>query len=198
MSRRTLCLLSLLSFAALLPSAPRALNPIIQTIYSTDPAPAVFGDRLYVYTGHDEDGATTFVMKNWWVFSTADMVNWTAHGSPLSLASFPFAARDAWAGQVVAREVDVGGGTMATRYFWYVPVRTSSGATAIGVAVSDSPTGPFVNAILNQNPDALYVSIFGSDWINFVRESLNTYFGSVLLSGTVLESGGSRSAMKFG
>ena len=41
MSRRTLCLLSLLSFAALLPSAPRALNPIIQTIYSTDPAPAV-------------------------------------------------------------------------------------------------------------------------------------------------------------
>ena len=31
--------------------------------------------------------------------------------------------------------------------------------------------GPFVTAILNQNPDALYVSLFGSDWINFVREA---------------------------
>src|ERR687887_962449 len=31
--------------------------------------------------------------------------------------------------------------------------------------------GPFVTAILNENPDALYVSLFGSDWIAFVREA---------------------------
>jgi branched-chain amino acid transport system substrate-binding protein len=31
--------------------------------------------------------------------------------------------------------------------------------------------GPFVTAILNQSPDALYVSLFGSDWIAFVREA---------------------------
>jgi len=31
--------------------------------------------------------------------------------------------------------------------------------------------GPFVTAILNQNPDALYVSLFGSDWLAFVREA---------------------------
>jgi branched-chain amino acid transport system substrate-binding protein len=31
--------------------------------------------------------------------------------------------------------------------------------------------GPFVTAILNQSPDALYVSLFGSDWLNFVREA---------------------------
>ena len=31
--------------------------------------------------------------------------------------------------------------------------------------------GPFVTAILGQNPDALYVSLFGSDWIAFVREA---------------------------
>jgi branched-chain amino acid transport system substrate-binding protein len=31
--------------------------------------------------------------------------------------------------------------------------------------------GPFVTAILNQNPEALYVSLFGSDWIAFVREA---------------------------
>jgi branched-chain amino acid transport system substrate-binding protein len=31
--------------------------------------------------------------------------------------------------------------------------------------------GPFVTAILNQNPEALYVSLFGSDWLAFVREA---------------------------
>ncbi len=32
--------------------------------------------------------------------------------------------------------------------------------------------GPLVTAILNQNPEALYVSLFGSDWISFAREGL--------------------------
>ena len=31
--------------------------------------------------------------------------------------------------------------------------------------------GPMVTAILNQDPDALYVSLFGSDWLAFVREA---------------------------
>ncbi len=31
--------------------------------------------------------------------------------------------------------------------------------------------GPLVTAILNQSPDALYVSLFGSDWLAFVREA---------------------------
>jgi branched-chain amino acid transport system substrate-binding protein len=37
-------------------------------------------------------------------------------------------------------------------------------------ALGKLEAGPFVTAILNQNPDALYVSLFGSDWIAFVRE----------------------------
>ena len=31
--------------------------------------------------------------------------------------------------------------------------------------------GPLVTAILSQNPEALYVSLFGSDWLAFVREA---------------------------
>ena len=33
-----------------------AENPIIQTYYSPDPAPVVFGDTVCVYTGNDEGG----------------------------------------------------------------------------------------------------------------------------------------------
>lgn len=40
-----------------------AQNPIVQTKYTTDPAPMVHNDTLYVYTGHDEKGADFFWMQ---------------------------------------------------------------------------------------------------------------------------------------
>jgi len=30
-------------------------NPIVQTIFTADPAPMVYNGTLYLYTGHDED-----------------------------------------------------------------------------------------------------------------------------------------------
>lgn len=116
-----------------------AQNPIVQTNYTTDPAPMADGDRMYVYTGHDEDNANFFWMNDWRVYSSADMVNWTDHGSPLSLASFSWADGRAWAAQTIKRN---------GKYYWYICAHSKlSGAMAIGVAVGDSPTGPFKDAI---------------------------------------------------
>jgi arabinoxylan arabinofuranohydrolase len=123
---------------ALVPGVAKADNPIVQTIYTADPAPLVYNGRVYLYTGHDEDGSTYFTMKQWRVWSSADMVNWTDHGSPMSLATFSWASSDAWAGQAIFRN---------GKFYWYVPVRMASGAQAIGVGVSDSPTGPFRDAL---------------------------------------------------
>jgi beta-xylosidase len=66
------------------------------------------------------------------------MVNWNPHRSPLAVSDFKWAKGDAWAGQVIER-----GG----KFYWYVPMShgTISGFS-IGVAVSDSPTGPFKDA----------------------------------------------------
>ncbi|WP_329231884.1 family 43 glycosylhydrolase [Streptomyces sp. NBC_00882] len=76
----------------------------MQHVYTAGPAPLVYNGRVYLYTGHDEDGSTSsFVMNDWRVWSSADMVNWTDHGSPLSLATFSWASTDAWAGQAVER-----------------------------------------------------------------------------------------------
>ena len=36
-----------------------------QTVYTSDPAPMVYDGVLYVYTGHDADGATYFEMSDW-------------------------------------------------------------------------------------------------------------------------------------
>jgi len=123
--------------ASMFPLLSFAQNPIIQTLYSTDPAPMVFNDTLYLYTGHDEDNSSFFVMKDWRCYSSTDMVNWTDHGSPLSLGTFSWAKSDAWAGQCVPRN---------GKFYWYVPVTKKTGGFAIGVAVSNSPTGPFVDA----------------------------------------------------
>ncbi|GAB3879771.1 hypothetical protein GCM10029964_032740 [Kibdelosporangium lantanae] len=69
----------------------------------------------------------------------ADMVNWTDHGSPMSLATFSWASKDALAGQAIERD---------GRFYWYVPmVNRATGRMAVGVGVADSPTGPFHDAL---------------------------------------------------
>ncbi|GIE16815.1 glycoside hydrolase [Paractinoplanes ferrugineus] len=132
-------LLPVLAVLGFVPAPARADNPIVQTIYTADPAPLVYNNRVYLYTGHDEDNSTYFTMKEWRVYSSADMVNWTDHGSPLNLASFSWASSNAWAGQTVYRN---------GKFYWYVPMTVrATGAMGIGVAVSNSPTGPFTDAI---------------------------------------------------
>jgi arabinoxylan arabinofuranohydrolase len=115
-----------------------AQNPIIQTIYTADPAPLVYKDTLFLYNGHDEDKSTWFVMKDWHVYATTDMVNWTDRGTPLSIGTFKWAEKDAWAGQCIYRN---------GKFYWYVPVHAKGAGMSIGVAVSDNPTGPFTDAL---------------------------------------------------
>ncbi|MCR4809817.1 MAG: glycoside hydrolase family 43 protein [Prevotella sp.] len=119
--------------------ATKAQNPFVQTWCTSDPAPMVHDGTMYVYTGHDEDGADFFWMQEWRVYSTTDMVNWTDHGSPLALESFSWADDRAWASQCVARN---------GKFYWYICAHSKlSGGMAIGVAVGDTPTGPFKDAI---------------------------------------------------
>lgn len=119
-----------------------AVNPIVQDVYTADPAPMVCSDgRLYVYTSHDEDETLNgfYTMNDWKCYSTADMVNWTDHGTVLSYKEFEWAKENsAWAGQVVERN---------GKFYFYVPLNDKKGTTAIGVAVGDSPTGPFTDPL---------------------------------------------------
>ena len=131
----------LLTAAALLAASVSswAQNPFVQTWCTSDPAPMVHNGKMYVYTGHDEDGADFFWMQEWRVYSTEDMVNWTDHGSPLALESFSWADDRAWASQCVERD---------GKFFWYICAHSKiSNGMAIGVAVGNSPTGPFRDAL---------------------------------------------------
>lgn len=120
-------------------------NPIITERFSADPAALIHGDKVYLYAGRDEAPAnsTDFVLNRWDVYSTCDMVNWTHEGSPLSIDDFDWAWAAAFAGQCVEKD---------GRFYWYVPMLGSNNQGAgpyfsIGVAVADSPTGPFEDAL---------------------------------------------------
>ena len=116
-----------------------AQNPVVQTCYTGDPALMASGDRMYLYVGHDEDKADFFWMYEWRCYSSSDMVNWTDHGSPLDLSAFEWADDRAWASQTIERD---------GKFYWYICAHSKiSKGMAIGVAVSDSPTGPFRDAI---------------------------------------------------
>ena len=121
-------------------SAQTGSNPIFRNSFTADPAPLVYNGRLYVYVGKDEakDGEL-FTMTAWLCYSTTDMINWTSHGAVMKPTDFKWAAKDAWASQVVHKN---------GKFYLYVTVTAAApnSGRAIGVAVSDSPTGPFVDA----------------------------------------------------
>ena len=123
-----------------------ALNPIIQTIYTADPAPVVHDGVCYLYTDHDEDVLVKnfFTMKDWRCFSSTDMVNWTDHGVVASLRNFKWADpkisgwggfdNGAWALQCIERD---------GKWYMYCPLQ----GRGIGVLVADNPLGPFTDPI---------------------------------------------------
>ncbi|QYK03038.1 glycoside hydrolase family 43 protein [Shewanella psychrotolerans] len=117
-----------------------AANPIFTDVFTADPAAIVHQDTVYLYTGHDEakDNRTFFAMNDWLVFSSKDMVNWQRHGAKLSVKDFDWAKGDAWASHVIEKN---------GKFYWYVTLRHATiNGFAIGVAVADSPVGPFKDA----------------------------------------------------
>lgn len=112
-----------------------AENPVVQTNFTPDPAPMVYKDTVFLYTGQDEDSAPAgmgvFLMKNYLLYTSTDLVNWTDHGVVASLKNFSWAPNNgAWAAQCVHRN---------GKFYYYVSIH----GKGIGVLVADSPYGPF-------------------------------------------------------
>ena len=99
----------------------------------------VWNDTVYLYTSHDEDAAESgkgFLMYDWQLYKSVDMVNWTDCGKVADLSIFQWGPQGngAWAIQVVPRN---------GKFYLYAPLHCNG----IGVAVSDSPYGPFRDAL---------------------------------------------------
>lgn len=136
MTKSLLCIAALLSLLS--PSYGK--NPIITDVFTADPAPLVVGDTVYMYCGQDEaKEGEHYRMFRWLCFSSTDMQTWKSEGSPLQPKDFAWAKGDAWASQVIQRD---------GKFYFYATVEhdDSHRGKAIGVAVANSPTGPFNDA----------------------------------------------------
>jgi len=146
MKKTTRSALVLLSVLASLPATSFARNPVIQTMYTADPALVVHDGTLYLFSSHDQDVGekNNFNMKDWILATTTDMVNWTQHGAIASLRDFPWAAKEisgwdgfdngAWAPQAIERD---------GKWYLYAPVQ----GRGIGVLVANNPFGPYTDPI---------------------------------------------------
>ncbi|MCR6485147.1 family 43 glycosylhydrolase [Amycolatopsis sp. OK19-0408] len=109
--------------------------------YHADPNIVAFGDTYYLYPTTDGfDGWSGTKFSAW---SSKDLVHWTDRGVILDLGpDVSWADKNAWAPTIAQR-----GG----KYYFYFCAEAK-----IGVAVSDSPTGPFVDSgkpLIARNPD---------------------------------------------
>lgn len=115
-------------------------NPIVNYKYLGDPAAMVYDGKVYIYAGHDECPAPEqyYLMNEWCILSTEDMHTFTEHAYTLKATDFKWAKGEAWASQVIERN---------GKFYWYVTVEHATiPGKSIGVAVSDSPIGPFKDA----------------------------------------------------
>jgi arabinan endo-1,5-alpha-L-arabinosidase len=87
----------------------------------------------------DKDGAGDYNTHLIPILTSKDLVEWTYVGDALSaLPSFAQANADLW-----APDIQFWNGTY---YLYYTVTETAAGGSAIGVATSDSPTGPWTAA----------------------------------------------------
>lgn len=125
-------------------------NPILSAgnDYTADPAPLVAGGKLYIITGRDTagPGVNDFEMPEWQLFETSDPRSgrWTHYPHFLRPDEvFKWAAPGrAYAAQIVKGPNG--------KFYLYAPVIHAAATTrdkfAIGVAVADSPLGPWTDA----------------------------------------------------
>src|SRR5687767_8721001 len=109
-------------------------NPLVSHVYTADPAARVFNGCMYVITSHDLDTQSSYDMVDYYMFSSDDMINWRDHGIVSDINRDTIWGNLAYAPDMIFR---------SGRYYLYFP----DGANAIGVAVSDSLIGLFVDPL---------------------------------------------------
>lgn len=150
-------------------------QPLITHVYTADPSAHVFEGKLYLYPSHDidsglasNDNGDQYAMRDYHVFSMESAQGpVTDHGVALALEDIPWASAQLWAPDAAERD---------GRYFLYFPARDKDGIFRIGVAVSDSPAGPFT---ADPEPIAGTFSIDPCSFVDPDTGAAYLYFGGI-------------------
>lgn len=111
-------------------------NPIVIDKGLCDPQVRVYNNHVWLYATHDASIENKgFVMHDWWIWSSPDLVNWKYEGILYPQDTYlKKPSISCWATDAISRN---------GKYYFYF----SMGVTDIGVVVSDSPKGPWRDTI---------------------------------------------------
>ena len=117
-------------------------QPLIKHIYTADPSAHVFDGKIYIYPSHDidagdafDDLGSHFAMEDYHILSMDNPAAETIdHGLALHVKNVPWAAKQMWAPDAAEKD---------GKYYLFFPAKAHDGIFRIGVAISDSPVGPF-------------------------------------------------------
>jgi hypothetical protein len=121
----------------------RAISqPLVKHIYTADPSAHVFDGKIYIYPSHDidtdipfDDLGSHFAMEDYHILSMDNPDGETKdNGVALHVRDVPWAVKQMWAPDAAYKN---------GKYYLYFPAKKADGIFQIGVAISDSPTGPF-------------------------------------------------------
>lgn len=150
-------------------------QPLVDNIYTADPSAHSWDGKIYIYPSHDidagipfNDNGDHFGMNDYHVLSM-DGPNSEAvdHGAALHVKDVPWAERQMWAPDAARKN---------GKYYLYFPAKRADDIFQIGVAVSDSPTGPFkaepeaikesysIDPAVFEDEDGEYYMYFGGIW----------------------------------
>ena len=162
-------------------------KPLVSHMYTADPSAHVFNNKIYIYPSHDidagipfNDNGDHFGMEDYHVLSM-DEINGktTDNGVALQVKDVPWAERQMWAPDAAFKN---------GKYYLFFPAKKANGIFQIGVAVSNSPTGPFVaepeaikgsytiDPAVFEDEDGSYYMYFGGIWGGQLQKYRNNKF----------------------
>jgi len=117
-------------------------EPLVKHIYTADPSAHVFNGKIYIYPSHDlehngedNDDGDEYQMEDYHILSLDDLdAECVDNGEALNMRDIPWVSKQMWAPDCVEKN---------GKYYLYFPARDKDLRFHIGVAVSDSPVGPF-------------------------------------------------------
>jgi len=165
-------------------------QPLIKHIYTADPSAHVFNGKIYIYPSHDidagipfNDNGDHFGMEDYHVISM-DSINSEAkdNGVALHVDDVPWAERQMWAPDAAHKD---------GKYYLYFPAKAHDGIFKIGVAISDSPIGPFIpepeaisgsysiDPAVFEDEDGQYYIYFGGIWGGQLQKYRNNIYSEI-------------------
>lgn len=162
-------------------------QPLVSHIYTADPSAHVFEGKIYIYPSHDIDAGVSFnddgehfQMEDYHVLSMENVNAATKdNGLALHVKDVPWAERQMWAPDAAHKN---------GKYYLYFPAKRPDGIFQIGVAISDSPVGPFVpepkaiegsysiDPAVFEDEDGKYYMYFGGIWGGQLQKYRNNQY----------------------